>query len=229
MSEDRENEEKRLGELPSELSIERNDLPEIRRGSKKPIDITRKPYNAKVNIGTVTQSTRVTSTFSTRPISSFDFVRTNIGLGIMQGDPQIVTTTIESKYTIPQDRVAVITGFKFQMIPFINGAIQSLGDPHSPVHMNIRVDGTAQQGYTNMDFGTVVTDWVETHIICPPGSVLSLVWALRVPTSVLSINDHVNIRNTIKGTALKSRALPPEMEVGNLLPSKTKVYREGGE
>ena len=226
MSEEREDEEKRLGELDEEHAYERGEAWNVRQGGDRIIDLRRKPYGKKGAIGTVTQQTNVTSTFDTRPISAIDFVHTTIASDFMVGDANTVRANPVAEYTVPEDRVAVIRGYAFMMHPFLSGlggAGGFLPSSDSIIHMSVRINSTSVPGYTGINYDSVVARYAPCHIICPPGSVVQFSFQITVPTGVFVNTDPVNITFEMYGNLLKSRALPPEFEVGNLRPSKKKV------
>lgn len=207
--EDRDNEERQLGELPIELLRERGEnyppgdsyMPGVPRDIANTVNLATAP----ARLGTRSQGASVTSAFDTRPINATDF-RT--------GETQQVTLsleidkTLEFSYTVPQSYIAILRSFECRQNPLF------IVDNAYLLTYTIFVDGIAQLGHDNLVLSQQ-PGVLPTHILAKEASIITL--RITYPT-LLAETITLNVWASFYGNLLLTKNVPLVFEVGNPLP-----------
>lgn len=208
MAEDRENEEKALGELPGVSYDPRIPVRKWVQPAQPP---------KKAPIGTIPEKTFVRSTFDTRPINEIDFISTPPSQDLSGGEGVL---TMSFPYQVPPNRVAIVRGFRYEVTPEVSNALLSY------YSLSFTLDGIYVQGYTNLNLGQTLPAYRPCHIIVNQESVITAILTLNVTLWTLAPSVTLTGNFEFYGNLLLSRGLPANFEPGEIMPSEAKIYKE---
>ena len=240
--EDRENE---LGELPLGIQIERNEfsqndadavpvtaVPVTPMGTPRPGGI---PSDIKALdtalgdgsgvLGSPVIPASVTSTYDARPVNGQDWKATTVGLLAGDGDGAPAEQTLTISQQVPAGFTGVLRGFQFtpKMIPEI--PLESLTNEFFDLtRVTILVNGIVQQDYNQLKFGAIMDRPQEVFIVAGELQIISM--EVVFSASFIRSQSILPVETTpvllqLYGNNLLTRGLPTPFEIATQIKSGT--------
>jgi len=179
-----------LGELPTGISRERNELyrrtrteapPQTPVGTPRPAGVpndvamqARAYGDGKGELGSPIIPASVTSTYDARPVNARDFVSAQEVQIVTGTSPETINAqTLSVDYTVPVGYTGILRGFQFfsQLVPEIptgqlfQPSASLVPSMFTLTSVSILLDGSVQPDFNNLPFGAIMDTPQECFII----------------------------------------------------------------
>ncbi len=156
-----------LGELPEDIERERGELyPERgtsvpRQGLPHDISYQEDIRNQSSVLGSPKTESKVITTFDARPINAVDFYESGGTMGY--GVPNASFT-----FQVPEGRIGILRKFRYEFSPIYPTI------PAADILTSIQVSGITVAGFTNMQLGQYVPEWIDCYALAGEGQYITI-------------------------------------------------------
>lgn len=198
-----------IGELPEDITSERTEFKTFLKRDSTPDEARQdvsyqyeKQRTAK-EVGTVPLAGNTIAQYESRPINAIDFSHTAYPAWTVTGG---AGDTLTSLYTVPNGYNAVLTGYRYAMIPTVAMAIDEL-------LLDLEINGASPLNFRNLMHGQVIGDYIKTWLLAGPGDTIGMNFRATVALGGAGVTREIHIE--LIGNLVLDTGLPLQQEFSN--------------